>query len=162
MKEIPGYPGYYATEDGQIWSEKRHRFLKPSKKTNEHLAVVLCVSGVRRDFYVHRLILLAFVGPCPRDCSLCRHLNDDPEDNRPENLRWGTPQENADDASRHGLLHGCNLRGEAAGRHRFTEDQVKAMRDAYASGTTQLELGRQYGARGATISGIVRRRTWTK
>jgi HNH endonuclease/NUMOD4 motif len=72
---------------------------------------------------VHRLVLGAFVGPCPEGME-CRHLNGDRADNRLENLAWGTPHENGMDRLRHGtdvhaaqthcmrnhLLAGPNLR----------------------------------------------------
>jgi len=48
------------------------------------------------DFHhilVHRAVLLAWVGPCPKGCQ-CDHLNGDNTDNRLENLQWVTPREN--------------------------------------------------------------------
>jgi hypothetical protein len=42
---------------------------------------------------VHRLVLLAFVGPCPAGHEVL-HLNHQPADNRLENLRYGTRSEN--------------------------------------------------------------------
>jgi hypothetical protein len=34
----------------------------------------------------------------------CRHLDGNPSNNRPDNLRWGTAKENAADMIRHGRL----------------------------------------------------------
>lgn len=48
----------------------------------------------RIDFDVAVLVLTAFVGPRPEG-SVVLHLNADAGDNRLENLRWGTPKENA-------------------------------------------------------------------
>lgn len=42
---------------------------------------------------VHRLVLEAFVGPCPDGMEAC-HGNDVPGDNRLENLRWDTKRAN--------------------------------------------------------------------
>lgn len=41
----------------------------------------------RRAVSVHRLVLLAFVGPCPPGCE-ADHVNRDRSDNRLVNLRW--------------------------------------------------------------------------
>lgn len=65
------------------------------------LRVHLQRAGSSVKLQVHRLVLQAFVGPCPPGME-CRHLNGDEQDNRVENLRWGTPSENARDRVRHG------------------------------------------------------------
>jgi hypothetical protein len=54
-----------------------------------------------RAVLLHRLILLAFVGEPPPGYECC-HNNDDPSDNRLENLRWDTRTQNIQDAIRHG------------------------------------------------------------
>jgi DNA-binding transcriptional regulator YiaG len=50
--------------------------------------------------FVHRLVMLAFVGPCPAGHEV-RHINGDPSDNRLVNLRYGTRSENQKDRARH-------------------------------------------------------------
>lgn len=68
--------------------------------------VCLSVQGKCRAHAVHRLVLEAFVGPCPAGM-LCRHFPDrDPYNNRLDNLQWGTPQENAADMRVHGTAFG--------------------------------------------------------
>lgn len=57
---------------------------------------------------VHRLVLEAFVGPCPSAQEGC-HENGDPGDNRRGNLYWGTKPENALDQVRHGTHFRANL-----------------------------------------------------
>jgi len=67
--------------------------------------------------FVHRMVLLAFVGPAPEGMK-CRHLNGNPKDNRLENLCWGTSSENNRDIVRHG-------------RHitsRLSNDQIREIR----------------------------------
>ena len=117
MREIPGHPGYFATRDGKIVSRKKGvpRTLSPRKHSRTgHLRVRVYVAdaplrlsggiapwtGEKRraryyDRYVHTLVCMAWNGPCPRGCSMVLHLDDDPENNRPENLRWGVEVENA-------------------------------------------------------------------
>ena len=50
---------------------------------------------------VHRVVLEAFVGPCPEGHEAC-HNNGNPSDNRLENLRWDTKSANALDRVRDG------------------------------------------------------------
>lgn len=84
---------------------RRLRVFKPSRMdTWGHLGVKLRRNGVARSFYVHRLVLEAFVGPCPAGMEAC-HWNDIPSDNRLSNLRWGTASDNRFDRVRNGGDH---------------------------------------------------------
>lgn len=69
-----------------------------------HLRVTLFDHGDRRLIYVHRLVLEAFVGPCPRGMECC-HSDGDPKNNSLTNLRWDTRSANGLDAAKHGT-HG--------------------------------------------------------
>ena len=105
---IPGFEGYYAAEDGAIWSTKSHggrgapgwRRLKtyPNPMTGYHWVRLRRYDPTKRynraSISVHRLVLLAFGGPQPAGCEV-RHLNRDKLDNRIGNLAWGTKTENA-------------------------------------------------------------------
>lgn len=53
------------------------------------------VGIARKCLLVHRLICEAFHGACPSDKCQVDHLDRDPSNNRPENLRWVTPSENS-------------------------------------------------------------------
>ena len=52
--------------------------------------------------YVHRVAAEVFIGPPPFEGAIVRHLNDNPLDNRVENLAWGTYSENSRDAVANG------------------------------------------------------------
>jgi hypothetical protein len=56
--------------------------------------------GFKVHAYVHRLVCEARHGPKPFPDAVIRHLNDIQTDNRPENLQWGTPEENRADQIR--------------------------------------------------------------
>ena len=43
---------------------------------------------------VARLVCEAFHGVAPADDSVCKHLDENSANNRPENLRWGTQKQN--------------------------------------------------------------------
>ena len=79
--------------------------LKQNKSGYNHVSI----KG--KSKLVHRLVLMAF-DRMPEEGELCRHLNDDKTNNNLENLKWGTPQENTDDAIRNGIVLGRPLRGE--------------------------------------------------
>lgn len=108
-----GFEGFYEVSDeGQvrsvdrvIWTKsgvRRHykgKILRPGGGTKRHRHVRLGKGGVR---YIHRLVLEAFVGPCPPGHECC-HRDDNRENNYLTNLRWDTRSENALDQVRNGI-----------------------------------------------------------
>lgn len=73
------------------------QLLNPGRTPKGYLVVK--IKG--KMMFVHRLVLETFVSPCPPG-QQARHLNDIKDDNRLENLRWGTPPENQHDRIRNG------------------------------------------------------------
>lgn len=119
---IPGQPGYFAVEDGRIWSDKSSTYLKPNSSGGRKYQSVIFgrdSSGKRKRLYIHRLVLISFVGPCP-DGMECRHLDGNPSNNRLDNLQWGTKIENMVDRKRHGR----EAKRQRSGRYKLTQAQV--------------------------------------
>lgn len=96
MKEITGFPGYYATEDGRIISEKRskQRELKQAinKKTN-YLYVQVMKDNKAYTRNVHKLVALAYFGEHDDDLHV-DHIDRDRTNNNVSNLRIVTRSEN--------------------------------------------------------------------
>lgn len=82
----------------KVHRRRRGQLLRPGRKSSGHLSVALGRGGSRD---VHRLVLEAFVGPCP-DGQEALHEDDNPDRNCLTNLRWGTRSENLKDAIRNG------------------------------------------------------------
>lgn len=98
---VPGFPGYRVRASGVVIGKTGKvltpRVVRASRSGNlPYLRVALYGPDGRSERLIHHLVLEAFVGPCP-DGMEARHLNDDPQDNRLENLAWGTKAENAAD-----------------------------------------------------------------
>jgi hypothetical protein len=131
-RAIPELPGYAAGNDGSVWSCRLRKFgrlgrtwhtiSQHANKKGYRIARVR-QNGRSIGFNVHRLVLEAFVGPRP-DGLVCRHLDGNCENNRLDNLEWGTQAENARDRIR----HGTQCRGLTNGRSKLTEEQVMAIR----------------------------------
>lgn len=77
------------------------RILKINPRESGHCYVSLARNGLVAVLGVHRLVLEAFVGPCPDGMEGC-HNNGDPANNRVENLRWDTHANNMHDVIEHG------------------------------------------------------------
>ncbi len=115
------------------------------------------IMGYRKKQYkVHRLVLLAWVGPPPVPGMLTRHLNGDKTDNRLENLCWGTSQENSDDSLRLGELP----LGENQHCHKLTNEQVLDIRRRDALGETRYSIAKKFKVSHPNVTAICRRETW--
>lgn len=119
-----------------------------------YLRVTLCRGGKSRSLLVHRLVLEAFVGPCP-DGMEGAHGNGIPTDNRLTNLAWKTPLENHADKKR----HGTNPAGERHGNVKLNESQVREIRNKRGTATTAA-LAKEYGVSKSRICDIQLRRAW--
>lgn len=130
-RAVPGYEGAYeVSSEGRVRSldrldaagaRRRGRELSARRVNHTHLMVTLR-DGARHDVLVHRLVLETFVGPSPDGTEAC-HWNDDPTDNRLENLRWDTRSANQFDSVRNGT-HFLARRTHCSKGHEFTPDNT--------------------------------------
>lgn len=154
-RAIPGYEGCYeVSDDGRVRSLLRRiavvagprkstevpaREMSLTADSRGYQGVGLAKDGLVRTHRVHRLVLLAFVGPPPQGSGYGCHNNGDPSDNRLENLRWDTPAANQADRKSHGTSH----RTHCKNGHEFTEENtlrhgVKGVRRCRACRTEYL------------------------
>ena len=145
-RAVVGYEGLYEVSDqGRIWSHVSERLLSPWSGGSDHLQVRLVSSDKAQDKYVHRLVLEAFVGPCPEGMEGC-HWDDDPTNNRLENLRWDTHSANTFDKVRNGN-HNHASKIECKHGHKFTSDNTYLFRGVRNCRACQRERERAYRAR---------------
>lgn len=136
-KELSHLHGYRIGSDGSVWSERgRHRVytgvwkrLKGGHLPRGHLYVNLVTKEHKRGWphLIHRLVLEAFVGPCPPGMQACHDPDRNPSNNRLENLRWDTSRANSADSIRHGTMpHGSDK--WAAKLHESDIPVIRALR----------------------------------
>ena len=95
QKQIPGFPKYFAGDDGFIRSNGRVLRGQFCERT-PHKQVRLCRNRDVQNEYVHRLIAKAFVhNPRPDIFWQVDHIDQNEHNNHPSNLRWVTRQLNA-------------------------------------------------------------------
>ncbi len=120
VRPIARVAGYWIGEDGSVWTSRPlgNSKRKPNtlRRVKDYVRqtpgrgfgysqVCLRRTGSRRvlTYYVHALVLTAFVGPRPTPEHEGCHGNNRRTDNRVFNLRWDTPAGNAADKKRRGL-----------------------------------------------------------
>lgn len=162
LQPIPNVIGYAASKCGQIISY--HRLapfsLKASRHSSGYAQVNLKVDGGYRTFLVHRLVMAAWIGPCP-DGAVTNHINGIKTDNRLENLEYCSQSENMAHSFRTGLSpKPPTRRGENAPKAKLTPEQVVELRKEAEQGCQLKHLAAKYGITTPTASKVVLRQTW--
>lgn len=99
-KPIVGYEGLYEISNkGRVLSLRYKRIMKTWKHYRGGLRLSLTKDGESKMRQIHRLVYEAFIGEIPEGY-VVRHLNDDSDDNRVENLAVGTYKDNMQDMVR--------------------------------------------------------------
>jgi hypothetical protein len=163
-----GFPRYRVGTDGTVWSTQSGawRQLTPSVRSVDAPYLVVGLygdSGGAALWSVHTLVLLAFVGPRPDGMEACHFPDRDLNNNRLDNLSWGTRTVNYS----HRVIHGTTNRGMHYGQGercchaKFKDAEVIALRRRYAEGgCTTAGLARDLQVNESTIRDIVKGRTW--
>lgn len=163
LKVIPGVIGYSASSCGQIISSHRLQpfALKQGRHTMGYRSVNLKVENGYRTFLVHRLVMAAWVGPCPKGLVI-NHINGDKTDNRLENLEYCTRSQNMQHSYRTGLSPKPPTQyGVRAPKAKLTDELVLALRRETDREVNYTErLAQKYGVTAATVSKALLGKTW--
>lgn len=126
-RPVPGYEGLYeVSSSGRVWSHHRHGgggLLKTDPPSSRYPIVGLSKNRKTELIRVHVLVALAFLGPRPEGMQVL-HKNDDPKDNRVENLYYGTSQQNRIDSVANGRHH-LSRKTHCIRGHEFTEENTR-------------------------------------
>ena len=176
-RSVVGYEGYEVSSCGRIRSywkqgakgrrvlEAIPHFLFPGKNPQGYVKVGLTYAYKKaRLVSVHILVLEAFVGKRPNLLGQVetRHLNDVKDDNRIENLVWGTSKENQSDA----LRNGRRVVGEKKWNSKLTDESVIAIREMARNPPSGpkapwvRELASKYSVDERTIYAVIRGSYW--
>lgn len=129
-RPVKGYEGLYRVSSygrvqrlpgfTAVGHAVKGRELRGGKTPHGHHYVDLVSNGKRKRWYVHRLVLEAFVGPPPEETTYALHRDDNPINNHLDNLRWGTALENAADLRRNSGHYNAN-KTHCCNGHEFSE-----------------------------------------
>ncbi len=161
---LPGFPGYLIGDDGSVWSRRNGggwartstwRRLAPGLDTHGYQHVMLRLNGQGVTRQVHRLVLEAFVGPCPPGMECCHFPDQNPTNNRLENLRWDTKSKNMREK-----INADQVRGSRHPAAKLNESDIRAIHESNSLGESYASLGRRFKVSDTTISKIINRKKW--
>lgn len=175
--EFLGFPNYRVADDGTVWRLYKWkgrqkinywRKLKPRGGEDRYKQVTLCDEGRKKQYQVHTLVLLAFIGPCP-DGMECRHFPDrDKGNNKLENLQWDTHSNNLNDRIFHGTVPVIkHVRGSKHWGAKLTEEMIPLIRSAASEGKGPAAIRnmvyQKWGIRTTSeaIAHVIKGRAWT-
>lgn len=156
FKGIERLVGYRFGDDGSIWSRRCNsgkfrptwKRLKPALARNGRHNISLRVGDRYSTFQVHRLILEAFVGPCPAGMEAC-HNDGNPINNRLDNLRWDTHISNMQDMARHGTR--CHWEPGMNPNSKLTVGDWDTIRELRLQGWSCVRIGALLGVAATTV-----------
>lgn len=165
-KDIPGYEGkYQASTQGRIrsldrwltgrnWNTgkpfkrlMRGRILRPGANHKDGHQYVVLGHG-KHGSLVHYLVMLTFVGERSNGMDI-RHLNGNPQDNRLENLAYGTRTDNILDVYRIGKRW-----------RKFSIQDIRSIRTLLELGLSATEVAQEMNCSLSTICNIRKGRTY--
>ena len=126
---------------------KAARDLLPTRKSNGYLHVSLQLDKRQKTLHVHRMVLEAFVGPCPEGHEALHH-DGDKGNSQLGNLRWGTHVENCTDRTRHGTSGSVLTLSRAR--------EILALKGS----ARQVDIAAQFGVSQVLVSQIHRGKVW--
>ena len=100
---VPGFPGYHVTKDGEVYSMKcrsgkrpKAFKLKPRLSSNGYYRIGLYKDGIKYERRLNRLVAMIYI-PNPDNLPLVCHRDNNPLNNKVENLSWGSIEDNIKD-----------------------------------------------------------------
>jgi len=150
-------PAYQVSSLGRVRGPSG-KILRPRPNKDGHLRVALSTPYGRRDWFVHQLVLHAFVGE-PLPGQQCCHHDDDPTNNRLSNLRWDTARGNARDRKRNGRQGRCV--GSANAAAKLDAQDAEQIRAAKRLGASTKALAHRFGVSERQVRNVVAGKHWS-
>lgn len=150
-KDVAGSDGLYQVSNTGIVRKSNGKVLN-AEICKGYKRVNLVINGKRKHFFVHRLVATAFVQN-PNGYPQINHKDENPLNNRYDNLEWCDAKYNLNYGNRRGKA-ALAISGERNVLHKLTNRDVIEIRKSYIpyhSTFGQTAMARKYGVSQSTI-----------
>lgn len=160
-KRHPRYPHYDVSSFGRVRRLSRNitrdGIMSPAKcgKRREYWFVRPCENGIKHHEYIHHMVLETFTDCRPNNAE-AMHLDGNPNNNRLNNLLWGTHIDN----ERHKVRHGTRLQGSSIHGSKLTANDIRDIRRRLQFGEYHHTIAVDYNVSRTTITNISLRKIW--
>lgn len=157
MKQIPFAKNYLIDTNGDIYSNRIKRLMKPHLMECGYMRVrLVCDNGDKKSFLIHRLVAMTYI-PNPEDKSEVNHIDGIKTNNTLSNLEWVTRHEN----QQHAFSEGLNTNsGEGNGRSLITEKEVLQIYWKLYNGARNIDVCREYNLSTTAVMEIKSKTNW--
>lgn len=157
-RPVVGYERYEVSNEGRV-RYVSHQVLTPQmgRRRRDYPRVQITVNGRQRKFMVHVLVARAFIGECPAGYEH-NHKDGNKRNARADNLEFVTHSQN--ERHKYETLGYKINQGTRHGMAILNDTAVVAIRAEHAKGVEGQTLAQRFNVSEATISMIVRGRTW--
>ena len=94
-KDVAGYEGLYkVSTEGRVYSTRNDKIICQSIARGGYPTIQLNLKGVPKKYFIHRLVATTFI-PNPKKLPIINHKDENPSNNRAENLEWCTYKYNS-------------------------------------------------------------------
>lgn len=170
-RPVVGYEGWYDISSygrvrrikagpGTVAQRMMKLTVRPKTRKGAYPRVVLSRGsrGESKEFRVHRLVAAAYLGPCPPRM-VVNHIDNDPTNNRVENLEYVTHREN--------LLHALRLCPASSRPRQYREKSQAGLTDQHIVAIRALaplfryrRIAELFGITETYVAAIVNRHAW--
>ena len=158
-RAVAGTRGYEVSNLGRVRSYwissgivvETPRVLRPGRRRDAAIVKIRLQDGTFKTTGIHRLVLEAFVGPCPPGHEGC-HYDGNPHNNRLENLRWDTHRNNLNDRIRHNTIR----KGDRHPLVKIKLDDRETIRRLARRGFSSEQIAALFGTQNGTVQKWIR------
>lgn len=165
-RDIAGYDGrYQVSNKGRVKSFARREaaIMRAGSNAQGYYQIGFNYKRKRKNFLVHRLVMLTFSPIENPDEMEVNHIDFDVKNACLENLEWATPLHNTQHFHRSGRLRDLSkTTGARSHKAKFTDADIFKIREMFKQPRRGLSkvIAKQFGVSASTIEAINNGKTW--